>query len=123
MTVKISPEEWAQVRYKYEHTDERVDDICLDHRISANTLRDRVRRWGWTPRHEPVAAEGPPPMLPVQPAAPLILAMTPADASASAQPMAAPPGDSAAGLPAPFAPAAAPPDGTAALPAAHAVSS
>src|SRR4051794_11108655 len=34
MSLKLTPEAWAQVRYKYEHTDEPVDDICLDHGIS-----------------------------------------------------------------------------------------
>jgi hypothetical protein len=107
MTVRLTPEEWAQVRYKYEHTNEPVDDICLEHRISPNTLRDRVRRWRWTPRHEPIPAEGPPPMRPiglVLPAAaalvPLVPAMTPIDIDAPFAPAAVPPG-SAAELPAP----------------------
>jgi hypothetical protein len=107
MTVKLSPETWAQIRYEYEYTDKPVDEICLDHGVSATTLRDRVRRWRWTPRHEPVPAEGPPPMLPVQRAAPLAPVVTPIDTSAPAEP--------AAGLPAPFGSTA--PGGPAALPA------
>lgn len=95
MTLKLSPETWAQIRYEYEYTDKPVDEICLDHGVSGTTLRDRVRRWRWTPRHEPVPAEGPPPMLSVQRVAPLVPAMTPADTSA--------PTESAAGLPAPAA--------------------
>ena len=42
-------------------TEKPVDDICLDHGISPSTLRDRVRRWRWTPRRLPIPAEGPPP--------------------------------------------------------------
>jgi len=60
MTVELTPEEWAQVRYEYEHTDKPVEDICADHRISSGTLRDRMRRWHWTRRRPPIAAEGPP---------------------------------------------------------------
>ncbi|MGB9369624.1 MAG: hypothetical protein WCE79_26825 [Xanthobacteraceae bacterium] len=54
MTIDLTPEQWAQVRYEYEHTDKPVDDICFDNRVSASTLRDRVRRWGWTPRRQPI---------------------------------------------------------------------
>ena len=84
MSLKLTPEAWAQVRYKYEHTDEPVDDICLDHGISANTLRDRVRRWRWTRRHEPVPAEGPPPLQPIEPLLPLAPTLTPGGVELSA---------------------------------------
>jgi hypothetical protein len=55
-----SPDAWAQIRYAYEHTDTPVEDICLAHGISSGTLRDRVRRWGWTRRRPPIPREGPP---------------------------------------------------------------
>ena len=100
MPVDLTPEEWAQVRYEYEHTDKPVDDICLDHGISPNTLRDRVRRWRWTRRRQPIPAEGPPPALRNEPALPFV---------------GAPPFGMA-----PPEPAAVPREGTAALPAPHA---
>jgi len=81
MTLDLTPEEWAQVRYEYEHTDKPVGDICGDHGFSPNTLRDRVRRWGWTPRRLPVAAEGPPPVPAIAHAAPLVPTMTPIGAA------------------------------------------
>jgi hypothetical protein len=104
MTVKLTPETWAQVRYEYEYTDKPVDEICLDHGVSASTLRDRVRRWRWTPRHEPVPAEGPPPMQRITPPTPQVPAMTPIDvgpfAPAGEMPVAPEIPD---GLPAPLA--------------------
>jgi hypothetical protein len=96
MTVELSPEEWAQVRYKYEHTDQPTEDICADHGFSSGTLRDRVRRWGWTRRHPPIAAEGPPPLQPVEPAPPL--------APATAVPDAGPAGEAAPADPAEIVP-------------------
>jgi hypothetical protein len=69
MTVKLTPETWAHVRYEYERTDKPVDDICLDHGVSPSTLRDRMRRWRWTRRYEPVSPDGPPPMPPRETAA------------------------------------------------------
>ena len=72
-----SPPKWAQVRYEYEHTDKPVGDICFDHGISPGTLRDRMRRWGWTRRRQPIPAEGPPPMPWIEPAAPLVPAVAP----------------------------------------------
>jgi hypothetical protein len=57
-----SPEAWAQIRHAYEWTDEPVDDICAVHGISSGTLRDRMRRWNWTRRRQPIPAEGPPPL-------------------------------------------------------------
>jgi hypothetical protein len=77
MPTDPSPETWAQIRYEYEHTDKPVEDICFDHRVSQTTLRDRVRRWGWSKRRQPIWAEGPPP-LPVGSAPPLGGTMTPA---------------------------------------------
>lgn len=56
----LTPEAWAQIRHDYEHSDRSVADICVEHGISANTLRDRVRRWGWTPRRVPIPRQGPP---------------------------------------------------------------
>ena len=46
MTEPTGDERWTQIRYDYEHTDRPIVDICAEHGISANTLRDRVRRWG-----------------------------------------------------------------------------
>src|SRR5205085_4585780 len=60
MTAGPTPEAWAQIRYEYEHTDKPLDDTCRDHRVSASTLHERVRRWGWTPRRRRIPAEGPP---------------------------------------------------------------
>ena len=82
MTPDLSPEEWIQVRYEYEHTDKPVDDICLDHRVSPSTLRERMRRWRWTRRRQPISAEGPPPTPWVEPAAPLVPAIAPIRAPA-----------------------------------------
>src|SRR3954468_12996360 len=101
MSLKLTPEAWAQVRYKYEHTGEPVDDICLDHGISANTLRDRVRRWRWTRRHEPVPAQGPPPMQSIEPLLPLAPALTPDAVELSAPAAGLPDGSTC--LPAPAA--------------------
>jgi hypothetical protein len=62
MTEPTGDERWTQIRYDYEHTDRPIVDICAEHGISANTLRDRVRRWGWTKRRAPISREGPPAM-------------------------------------------------------------
>ncbi|MBI1201963.1 MAG: hypothetical protein GC182_05580 [Rhodopseudomonas sp.] len=61
-----TPEAWAQIRYAYEHTDTTIDRICAEHHISSGTLRDRMRRWGWTRRRPPISRDGPPavPMTP-----------------------------------------------------------
>jgi transposase-like protein len=81
-----SPETWIQIRYEYEHTDKPVDDICLDHGVSPSTLRERMRRWRWTRRRQPISAEGPPPMpMPIARAAPLAPFVAPAGASAPLQ--------------------------------------
>jgi hypothetical protein len=55
-----TPEAWAQIRHEYENTRRSIEDICLAYRISANTLRRRVKEWGWTMRHPPISDEGPP---------------------------------------------------------------
>src|SRR5687768_11480284 len=81
MPLNITPEEWTQVRYEYEHTDKPVDEIGLDHGVSPSTLRDRVRRWRWTRRRQPISAEGPPPM-PIEYAAPLVPSVAPLGAAA-----------------------------------------
>ena len=61
MAPELTSEAWAQIRYDYEHTDRPVEDICAEHDISSGTLRDRMRRWGWTRRRAPIPREGPPP--------------------------------------------------------------
>lgn len=55
-----APEVWAQIRHEYEHTRRTVEDICLAHGISPNTLRRHGRRWKWTMRQPPISDEGPP---------------------------------------------------------------
>jgi hypothetical protein len=61
MPAELTNKDWAQIRYEYEHTDRPVGDICVEHGISPGTLRDRMRRWGWTRRRAPIPYEGPPP--------------------------------------------------------------
>src|SRR5256885_8026790 len=100
MRPEVTPETWKQIRDKYEHTDEPVDDICLDHGISSNTLRDRVRRWHWTPRRQPIPLEGPPPTLVTELAALLVPATAPIGAAAQPE-LAAPPSETAAYAPPP----------------------
>jgi hypothetical protein len=69
-------EDWAQIRYEYEHTERPIEAICAPRGISAGTLRDRVRRWGWTPRRARIPPAGPPPTRsrrpPRQPAAAMV---------------------------------------------------
>ena len=62
MPTELSPEAWAQIRSDYEHTDRPLAEICAEHAISLGTLRDRVRRWQWTPRRLPIPRAGPPPV-------------------------------------------------------------
>ena len=83
-------EDWAQIRYEYEHTERPVEEICAERGFSSGTLRDRVRRWGWTRRRAPIPAAGPPPMPPPEPL-PSLLPMCTAspDAGALAAPVAA----------------------------------
>jgi transposase-like protein len=64
MTPTLTPETWAQIRSDYEHSDRPVEDICAEHGISSSTLRDRMRRWHWTRRREPIPREGPPALTP-----------------------------------------------------------
>ena len=64
MTPALTPEAWAQIRYAYEHSDRPIHDICAEYGISTGTLRDRMRRWDWTRRREPIPREGPPAMMP-----------------------------------------------------------
>jgi len=84
MAPDLSHDAWAQIRHDYEHTDRPVEDICAEHGISSGTLRDRMRRWGWTRRRPPIPDEGPPapvasfdPVPPQLPAAPQIETATP----------------------------------------------
>ena len=84
MAPELTSEAWAQVRYDYEHTERPVEDICAEHGISSGTLRDRMRRWGWTRRRQPVPAEGPPPSPPIEPAVPLVAAVAPSETAADA---------------------------------------
>lgn len=87
MTLDLSPETWTQVRYEYEQTDKPTDDICLDHGLSPSTLRDRVRRWRWSRRRQPISADGPPPVLPIKHVTPLVPAV-PIGAAAPCEPAA-----------------------------------
>ncbi|MEA2871315.1 MAG: hypothetical protein QOH67_1291 [Hyphomicrobiales bacterium] len=82
MPPELTPETWMQIRYEYEHTEKPVDDICLDHGVSPTTLRERMRRWRWTRRRQPISAEGPPPVLPNEYAGPLVPAAAPIRAPA-----------------------------------------
>jgi transposase-like protein len=102
MPPELTPEEWIQIRYEYEHTDKPVDDICLDHGVSPTTLRERMRRWRWTRRRQPISAEGPPPMPWVEPAAPLVPAVAPMRAPAPSV-WIEPPSEPAPNAPAPHA--------------------
>jgi hypothetical protein len=45
-----------------------VEHICLEHGIGTGTLRDRMRRWKWTRRRQPISPEGPPSAPPCEPA-------------------------------------------------------
>jgi hypothetical protein len=85
MPPELTPETWTQVRYEYEHTEKPVEDICVDHGISSSTLRDRMRRWKWTRRRQPIAAQGPAPM-PIEHAVPLVPAVAPGETMADAPP-------------------------------------
>ena len=79
----LTPEAWAQIRADYEHTERPIEDICAGHGISSGTLRDRVRRWHWTRRRQPIPFDGPPPVPPRVVLAPQRAAVsTEADATA-----------------------------------------
>ncbi len=62
MAPTLTSETWTQIRYDYEHTERPIAAICAEHGISSGTLRDRMRRWGWTRRRPPIPREGPPPL-------------------------------------------------------------
>ena len=70
MAPEPTSEAWAQIRYDYEHTERPIEDICAEHGVSSGTLRDRMRRWGWTRRRVPIPREGPPPAPRIDTAAP-----------------------------------------------------
>jgi len=70
MRIEKTPEEWAVIRYKYEYTDQTLDEIARDHGVGSRTLQTWARRWKWKPRRPPLPAEGPPPTLPPTPAPP-----------------------------------------------------
>ncbi|MCX7312728.1 MAG: hypothetical protein NTV56_13645 [Alphaproteobacteria bacterium] len=74
MPPELTDKPWAQIRHDYEHTDRPVDDICAEHGVSPGTLRDRMRRWGWTRRRGPIPQDGPPPSPapPIEIAAPFV---------------------------------------------------
>jgi hypothetical protein len=76
--------DWEAVRRDYEETDKPTPEICREHGTSQTTLRDRVWRWGWTPRRLPVPRQGPAPlpMAQVERAAPPSLPLTRIEASA-----------------------------------------
>jgi hypothetical protein len=82
MPPELTPETWTQIRYEYEQTEKPVDDICLDHGVSPSTLRERMRRWRWTRRRQPIPAEGPPPSPPIEHAAPVASVTAPIRAPA-----------------------------------------
>jgi hypothetical protein len=63
---RLTPDDWAQIRYAYEHTAQPIDEICAGYGISSGTLRDRLRRWGWRRRRPPIPREGPPAFLIVE---------------------------------------------------------
>jgi hypothetical protein len=97
----LTDEAWAQMRRDYEHTDKPIDEICAEHGISSGTLRDRVRRWDWTPRRLPIPAEGPPPLPAPRFDSPRAAAppAVPAASVPSAEPEAAPAAPALAPLP------------------------
>jgi hypothetical protein len=64
MLPTLTREAWAQIRFDYEYSDRPIEEICAEHGISSGTLRDRMRRWGWTRRRTPIPADGPPALAP-----------------------------------------------------------
>lgn len=109
MPSDLAPETWAQIRQDYEHSQRPVDEICAEHGISPGTLRNRVRRWGWTRRRAPIPLEGPPPS--ALPPPPRIQVAAPPCAAgpdaASPSPPASPQGETGAPCPAAAPPMAA----------------
>jgi hypothetical protein len=59
MAPTLTSEAWAQIRFDYEHSERPIAEICAEHGISSGTLRDRMRRWGWSRRRPPIPREGP----------------------------------------------------------------
>jgi hypothetical protein len=106
----LSSEAWAQIRYDYEHTERPIEAICAQHGISSGTLRDRMRRWGWTRRRPPIPRQGPPPLPAphIAVAAPPLPAV-PAAGTAAPSPAAAPQSETGIETPAPCLTAASPP--------------
>jgi len=93
MGIEKTPEELTVIRHKYEHTDQPLEQVARDHRMSSRTLHAWARRWNWRPRRAPMPAEGPPPTPPppqIASAAPLLLPapqgppLVPAQSEASA---------------------------------------
>lgn len=68
MPPELTGKDWPRIRHDYEHTGKTVHEICAENGISTGTLRDRIRRWNWTPRRAPVPPEGPPPEAVLPPA-------------------------------------------------------
>src|SRR5437764_322080 len=66
MGIEKTPEELKVIRHKYEHTDQPLEQVARDHRMSSRTLHAWARRWNWRPRRAPMPAEGPPPTPPPQ---------------------------------------------------------
>jgi hypothetical protein len=68
MPPELTTVDWIAVRHAYEHTEQPVEHICLEHGIGTGTLRDRMRRWKWTRRRQSISPEGPPSAPPCEPA-------------------------------------------------------
>ena len=79
--------EWAHIHHEYENTRRSIEDICLEYRISPNTLRRRVKAWGWTMRHPPISDEGPKAVAPPIPPLPHNPSKTGVNALASPLPL------------------------------------
>lgn len=86
MASELTTETWRQIRHDYEHTDRPIGDICAEHGVSSGTLRDRVRRWGWTRRRLPIPFEGPPAATPHDMPLPAERAFDPEASSRAASP-------------------------------------
>jgi hypothetical protein len=64
MVTKETSGLWPRIRYQYEETGKTVEQIALENRVSAGTIRDRMRRWSWTRRRAPIPCDGPPSLPP-----------------------------------------------------------
>jgi hypothetical protein len=69
--VEHTPEESRLIRRKYEHGHDTVAVIARDHHMSVGTLQNRVTAGHWRRRRPPIPREDP---LPIDGAAPLLLA-------------------------------------------------